>query len=203
MIRSLSVRENIKFSADYRLPASFSGHDCELATNQTLVDLGIEHVQHTAIGDEYSRGISGGQRKRVNIGIEMVADPSILFLDEPTSGLDSTTATKLCITLKEIAEKRNMTIASVIHQPSLASFLVFDDLLLLGKGGQVVYHGPLKTASDYFSLVGFPTPSLCNPADFYLDIVSGECKREGFPDFVPADLFALWEEYRTTSQVSR
>ena len=104
--------------------------------------------------------------------------------------------------LKEIAVKRNMTIAAVIHQPSVASFLVFDDLLLLGQGGQVVYNGPLDKASDYFALLGFPMPRLCNPADFFLDVVSGECKREGHPDFTPEDLFVLWEEYRITDHIS-
>ena len=202
MIRTLSVRENIKFSASYRLPATFSDADCEKAVNQTLVDLGIEHVQHSAIGDEYNRGVSGGQRKRVNIGIEMVADPTVLFLDEPTSGLDSTTATQLCTTLKDIASTRQMTVVSVIHQPSLSSFLVFDDLLLLGKGGQVCYHGPLDKAQEYFNEIGFPTPPVCNPADFYLDVVSGEIARKGFPNFEPSDLFSLWEEWRTTGKIS-
>ena len=83
MIRQLSVIDNIRFSADYRLPVSLTDEERETATNHCLADLGIEHVKHTAIGDEWTRGISGGQRKRVNIGIELVADPSILFCDEP------------------------------------------------------------------------------------------------------------------------
>ena len=97
-------------------------------------------MQHSIIGNEYQRGVSGGQRKRVNIGIELIAEPSILFLDEPTSGLDSTSTVSLIETLQQIAQAKSMTIASVIHQPSYSAFKMFDDLLLLGKGGQVVYH---------------------------------------------------------------
>ena len=82
MIRELTVREIITFSASYRLPSSYTSQQIETAVNQCLLDLGMSHVQHSPIGDELTRGISGGQRKRVNIGIEMVAQPSILFLDE-------------------------------------------------------------------------------------------------------------------------
>ena len=107
----------------------------------------------------------------------------MLFLDEPTSGLDSTTATSLCHTLKSIAVSKSMTVIAVVHQPSLTSFLEFDDLLLLGKGGRVVYHGALSEAPGYFASIGFPLPELCNPADFYLDVVAGRTFRILF-DFI-------------------
>ena len=86
MIKTLTVRDNLTFSARYRLPASTTSKQIEEKVNEMLFELGIPHVQHSVIGDEYTRGISGGQRKRVNIGIEMIAEPLILFLDEPTSG---------------------------------------------------------------------------------------------------------------------
>ncbi|CAE7389152.1 ABCG24 [Symbiodinium microadriaticum] len=137
MIRQLTVRDNISFSAAYRLPVEMTAAQKEDVVNQTLLSLGIDHVQHSLIGDERERGISGGQRKRVNIGIELVALPKVLFLDEPTSGLDSTSSAVLARQLKDIATRQNVTIASVIHQPSIQAFLEFDDLLLLGKGGEV------------------------------------------------------------------
>ena len=121
-----------------------------------------------------------------------ITEPNILFLDEPTSGLDSTTTVALCDTLKGIALKRRMTIAAVIHQPSIGAFKTFDDLLLLGKGGRVVYHGPICDAEKYFNDIGFKTPEETNPADFYMNIVSGGVPREGFPDFKKEDLFDLW-----------
>lgn len=113
-------------------------------------------------------------------------------MDEPTSGLDSTTTVALCDTLKGIALKRRMTIAAVIHQPSIGAFKTFDDLLLLGKGGRVVYHGPIDEAEKYFNSIGFKTPEETNPADFYMNVVSGGVPREGFPDFKKEDLFDLW-----------
>lgn len=174
-----------------------------MQVNECIEVLGISHVQHSPIGDERTRGVSGGQRKRVNIGIELVADPSVLFLDEPTSGLDSTTATALCITLKTIARKKNMTVAAVIHQPSLSSFLEFDDLLLLGKGGRVVYAGPVADAPKYFTDLGFPLPTNCNPADFYLDLCQGAVSRTGHPEFEWPQLFDLWDSHRLQKTTSR
>lgn len=197
MIRTLSVRDNISFSAGYRLPADLSEEEVTKRVNETIDVLGISHVQHSIIGDERTRGISGGQRKRVNIGIELVTDPSVLFLDEPTSGLDSTTATALCQTLKKIARDRQMTVVSVIHQPSLTSFLEFDDLLLLGKGGQVVYFGPVNEAPKYFENIGFSMPAHCNPADYYLDLCQGAIPRKGHPAFQWPELFDIWEGHRT------
>ena len=195
MIRSLSVRDNINFSARYRLPTSLSEFEIVQKVNDCIEVLGVSHVQHSLIGDERTRGVSGGQRKRVNIGIELVADPSVLFLDEPTSGLDSTTATSLCSTLKKVAQDRRMTIAAVIHQPSISSFHEFDDLLLLGKGGRVVYYGPVAEAPEYFSSIGFPLPPNCNPADFYLDVCQGGVPRQNDPGFEWSHLFELWENH--------
>lgn len=162
------------------------------------------------LGDERQRGVSGGQRKRVNIGIELVALPKVLFLDEvrlifffhkillvqPTSGLDSTSSAVLCQQLKDIAVSQGVTIASVIHQPSIQAFLEFDDLLLLGKGGEVVYHGPVSEGMTYFRSLGFEPPQTMNPADFFLDIVNGVVPRQGDPNFKPEDLFGLWRENR-------
>lgn len=194
MLRELTVRDNIAFSAHYRLPKELTEQEIQGKINHTLAVLDIAHVQHTVIGDERERGVSGGQRKRVNIGIELVAAPMVLFLDEPTSGLDSTTSTSLCRTLKTIARERRMTIVSVIHQPSITAFHEFDDLLLLGKGGRVVYCGPLNEAQGYFSNIGFPLPHNTNPADFYLDVCQGAVPRDNDPNFKWQDLFVLWEE---------
>jgi ABC-type multidrug transport system ATPase subunit len=191
MIRDLTVRDNINFSASFRLPVDQTENAAFLRNkvDACIKELGIDHVQDNLIGDERTRGISGGQRKRVNIGLELVADPQVLFLDEPTSGLDSTSSTALCKMLKEIAKNRGMTIAAVIHQPSISAFEAFDDLLLLGKGGRVVYHGSISEAPRYFSSIGFPIPPNANPADFYLDVCQGEVKqspppsgRKGTPD---------------------
>jgi len=200
MLRELTVYDNILFSARYRLPASLTYTEVEEKVRKCIDILGLSHIKYSIIGDERSRGISGGQRKRVNIGIELVADPSVLFLDEPTSGLDSTSSTSLCATLKAVAKKRAMTIAAVIHQPSISAFLEFDDLLLLGKGGRVVYHGPGSDAEQYFTSIGFQLPPNNNPADFYMDVMVGAVHRPDDPEFKFPDLFEFWENKGTLEQ---
>lgn len=95
------------------------------------------------MGDEATRGVSGGQRKRVNIGLELVADPLLLLLDEPTSGLDSSASKALVATLGRVA-RDGVTVTAVCHQPSYQAFFLFDDVLLLGRGGRTVYWGPVE-----------------------------------------------------------
>eukprot|EP01135_Chromosphaera_perkinsii_P007607 Nk52_evm63s914 gene=Nk52_evmTU63s914 len=205
MHRELTVLSNIKFSANTRLPTSMTAEEREQLVLWTIDTLEISHVQHSIIGSEEERGISGGQRKRVNVGLELVADPSILFLDEPTSGLDSSTSLELCYTLRDIARRKRMVVAAVIHQPSPGAFAQFDDLLLLGKGGRTVYTGPVEEAEAYFNSIGFPMPKGENPADFFLDVTSGKIARVGEDeDFDPAQLFVLWEQHlgRTNTRTS-
>ena len=116
-----------------RLPRHYTAPEIKEKVDVIIKSLGIDHVKNSIIGNEETRGISGGQRKRVNIGMELVAEPSILFLDEPTSGLDSSTAFEVVSNLKKIAIKQGLTVAAVIHSPSPSTFKEFDDLLLLGK----------------------------------------------------------------------
>ncbi|KAI9228514.1 MAG: hypothetical protein DHS80DRAFT_27237 [Piptocephalis tieghemiana] len=185
MIRELTVRDIITHSAMTRLPVEWSARRKKEKILQTIEYLGLAHVMDSIIGDEETRGVSGGQRKRVNIGMELVAEPSILFLDEPTSGLDSATSLE------------RLTVAAIIHSPSPQAFARFDDLLLLGKGGQVIYHGPRNAAPEYFASRGFPVPPGVNEADFYLDVASGKVERQGYPgEFHPVELFDMWQAYR-------
>ena len=127
--------------------------------------------RHTRIGDAKNRGVSGGERKRTNIGAEMIQDPSVLFLDEPTSGLDSFQALNVVQTLKVLCD-RGCTVIMSIHQPRSSIYQLFDQLILLADG-KLVYGGPAgKQAVNYFSKLNFKCPDLYNPADYFLDIVS-------------------------------
>jgi ABC-type multidrug transport system ATPase subunit len=121
--------------------------------------------------------------------MELVAEPSVLFLDEPTSGLDSSTAYDVCAKLREIARQQGLTIAAVIHSPSPATFREFDDFLLLGKGGQVVYMGPRELAVQYFAGIGFPCPAGESESDFFMDVVSDRIKSSLDHNFKLTDLF--------------
>ncbi|XP_031474980.1 ABC transporter G family member 22-like isoform X2 [Nymphaea colorata] len=125
----------------------------------------------TIIGGSFVRGVSGGERKRVCIGNEILINPSLLFLDEPTSGLDSTTALRIIQVLHGIAEA-GKTVITTIHQPSSRLFQKFDKLILLGRGN-LLYFGKAKDATGYFSTVGCSPLIPMNPAEFLIDLANG------------------------------
>ena len=161
-----------------RLPPEVTEKEIQRIVAKTLDDLNLWKIRHSPVGDEERRGISGGQRKRVNIGMELVADPSVLFLDEPTSGLDSTSSLEVCAILRELAAAQNLNVTAVLHQPRYEIFEMFHDVLLLGPGGMTVYLGPAEEAASYFESIDqrFKAPALTNPADFMMDLISGvEC----------------------------
>jgi ABC-type multidrug transport system ATPase subunit len=196
MHRELTVIHNLTHSAMMRLPATMLHVEKTEKVLQVIKYLELGHVMDSIIGDETRRGISGGQRRRVSIGMELVANPSILFLDEPTSGLDSATSLEVCTLLKNIAHEQKLTVAAVIHSPSAQSFAQFDDVMILGAGGQLVYFGAVDAAPAYFERIGFPIPAGENPADFYLAVASAKVPSMKSPDFVPADLFVYWERFK-------
>ncbi|KAG0269130.1 hypothetical protein DFQ27_004703 [Actinomortierella ambigua] len=181
MLPDLTVREILMHSARMRQPVHMSHNAKRLKVLQVIQFLGLGQIMDSRIGDVETRGISGGERKRVNIGMELVASPSILFLDEPTSGLDSATSLEVCKLLKQIARDQALTVAAVVHSPSPHAFQQFDDLLLLGAGGRVVYFGPRDRASAYFESIGFPTPGDESPADFYIRLAAGRVDRTYYP----------------------
>ncbi|XP_021342162.1 ABC transporter G family member 21-like [Mizuhopecten yessoensis] len=123
------------------------------------------------IGDIFTRGLSGGEKKRASIACELLRDPDILLVDEPTSGLDSSTAHKLMIQLKNYATEYDKTIVTTIHQPSSQVFHMFSTLLLLVEG-QVVYLGSASSALDYLTILEIPFEDEYNPADILLDAVT-------------------------------
>lgn len=187
----LTPYENLYYNAMLRLPRAMPQAQKKQIIADTIAMLGLEAVQHTVVGVPEARGISGGQRKRVNIGLEISAWPYIVFLDEPTSGLDSTASLEVLSSLRDLTTL-GMSIVAVIHQPRFSIVELFHSMLLLGKGGQTVFLGSSEQALNYFSNLGFVLPPNENPADFFLDVISGEVRREGDPDFQPSDLFELW-----------
>jgi ABC-type multidrug transport system ATPase subunit len=115
----------------------------ERRVRETMIELGLEHIANTRIGTPGRRGISGGEKRRVSIAMEVVTGPSILYLDEPTSGLDSYNALSVVQSLVTLAKRYNRTIILTIHQPRSNIFAMFDKLLLLAEGGYMVYSGPI------------------------------------------------------------
>eukprot|EP01084_Bolivina_argentea_P060635 110765_1 len=172
MTPEMTVQEMLEFNAKFRLSSKVSIDYRKSVVRDVMKVLKIYHIRHSCIGDDETRGISGGQQKRVNIGMELVAQPSILFLDEPTSGLDATTANDVMEVLKLIAKRGTMVVV-VLHQPRYEIFSQFDNLLLLAQGGKTVYNGQQSKAMIYFKEMGYIKPEFVNPADFLLDIISG------------------------------
>ncbi|NWI55575.1 ABCG2 protein, partial [Calyptomena viridis] len=169
---TMTVRENLQFSAALRLPSSISFKEKEERVTQIINELGLSNVADAKVGTELIRGVSGGERKRTNIGMELITEPPVLFLDEPTTGLDASTANAVLILLKKLS-RRGRTIIFSIHQPRYSIFKLFDSLTLLATG-KVLYHGPAKQALDYFSSIGYECEPFNNPADFFLDIINGD-----------------------------
>ncbi|KAG0246544.1 hypothetical protein BGX31_000995 [Mortierella sp. GBA43] len=200
MLRELTVHDVLLHSAYMRLPSDLKRTDMTEKVLEIIDFLGLNAVMDSVVGDAERRGISGGQRKRVNIGMELVTDPSILFLDEPTSGLDSSTSSDVCRLLKSIARRKGLTVAAVIHSPSPAAFDQFDDLLLLGQNGRVVFHGPRTEAPAYFAAIGFPVPIGSSPSDYYLDVISNNVKSRVTKKFKPFYLSRYWESYVRRAQ---
>ncbi|CAI5774290.1 ATP-binding cassette sub-family G member 2-like [Podarcis lilfordi] len=169
---TMTVRENLLFSAALRLPNSISFQEKEERVVQIINELGLSKVADTKVGTELIRGVSGGERKRTNIAMELITEPPVLFLDEPTTGLDASTANAVLLLLKRLS-RRGRTIIFSIHQPRYSIFKLFDSLTLLALG-KVLYHGPAKEALGYFQSIGYECEPFNNPADFFLDVINGD-----------------------------
>ncbi|KAJ1451820.1 P-loop containing nucleoside triphosphate hydrolase protein, partial [Pelagophyceae sp. CCMP2097] len=171
MCRELTVRELLEFSAAARLPAACTQARRRAVVNDVLRVLKLVGIRHAVVGDELRRGISGGQRKRVNVGMELVADPSLLFADEPTSGLDSATSLDVMHAFHDVA-RRGATVAVVLHQPSMQIYAAFDDVLLLAAAGRTAYLGAPSGAKKWFTSLGIRFPSDWAPPDYFMQILA-------------------------------
>ncbi|KAL4529339.1 hypothetical protein Ndes2526A_g04133 [Nannochloris sp. 'desiccata'] len=168
-----TVREAITTSAMLRLPADLSDDEKRGRAEGVMELLGLMEKADLLIGDDTIglKGISGGQRRRVSIAIELVRDPSIIFLDEPLSGLDSRVSVSLVEFLQNLAQT-GRTVAFSYHQPSIEVCTVIDNALFMRKG-HILYSGPMSGAVDYVHNAGVKGKDalLGNPADFLLDVV--------------------------------
>lgn len=171
LMGSLSVKECMSYSASLNLPTSVPSQEKEELVSTLLEELGLDVCKETKIGIPFiSKGVSGGQKRRVSIAMELVSNPSVLLLDEPTTGLDSASSFYVMEKIKNIA-RQGRTVICTIHQPSSELFGFFDSLMLLSRG-QVVYFGPGSQALPYFASIGHPAPQYVNPADFCLNLIN-------------------------------
>lgn len=173
LLDTMTVREAIWMSATLRVRGLKPAERSKMV-DELLDILGLKHCQNTIVGSPLQKGISGGERKRCSIAMELITNPAVLFLDEPTSGLDTLTAYNVVTTLRELAHQHSRTVICTIHQPSSDIYHLFDDLLLLGHG-RVIYKGPVSEAVSYFSKLDYCCPPYTNPADyFFMHIHGGE-----------------------------
>ena len=146
----LTVFEAVRYSAKFRLPPDYSEDEIDARVAQTLKDLGLESVAHLQIGSPESKILSGGQRKRVNIALELVTDPVIVYLDEPTSGLAADDAASLISLLHDLTNATGKTIIMTIHQPAREEYEKFNNALILGYGGVPMFFGSTVPDSYQF-----------------------------------------------------
>ncbi|XP_013005543.1 broad substrate specificity ATP-binding cassette transporter ABCG2-like isoform X1 [Cavia porcellus] len=161
---TLTVRQHLEFSAALRLPTTMKNDQKNAKINDLIAELDLDGVADSKV-------LSKGERKRTSIAVELITDPPILFLEEPTTGLDSSTAYAVILCLKRMA-MQGRTIIFSIHQPQYSIFKLFDSLTLL-TSGKLVFHGPAHLAVDYFTSAGYHCEPYNNPADFILDVLSG------------------------------
>jgi len=173
-----TVKESLLFSAALKLPHQ-SASQRSANVDVLLKNLGLDSCKDTIIGSALVKGVSGGERKRTSVGVELITNPSVVLLDEPTSGLDSFAASELIKELKKLAQK-GCIVCCTIHQPSSEVFSMFDHVMCLRKG-EMFFQGPNSELLDICEQAGFPCPSGYNAADWILFLAQTtgyeDCKR--------------------------
>eukprot|EP01135_Chromosphaera_perkinsii_P006341 Nk52_evm70s485 gene=Nk52_evmTU70s485 len=197
MLPHLTVRETFTYAALLRMPPSASREDKLERVEEVIQELGLSHCADTKVGDYFVRGVSGGERKRASIGVELITNPRILFLDEPTSGLDSYTAHLLIQSVRNLARKGRVVVCT-IHQPRNNIYDLFDKLLVLSQG-RTVYFGPRSEAVPYYTKQGLPCPMHTNPADFFLDISTVDPRTKESLLETQGRLDFLYDQYKKSS----
>ena len=147
LMATLTVREAIYYSSQIQLPDTMPLAKKLALADETIQEMGLTSALDTRIGGRETKGISGGQRKRLSICLEILTRPRLLFLDEPTSGLDSAASFHVMNRIADLAVREGMTIVAVVHQPCSEVFELFHGLCLLASG-QTVYFGPAADAAE-------------------------------------------------------
>ncbi|ORY29491.1 P-loop containing nucleoside triphosphate hydrolase protein [Rhizoclosmatium globosum] len=161
---SFTVRETLKWAVELNT----SGRTCP----RILSQFGLTKCADSKVGDLFARGISGGEKRRLSVAVQLVKEPNVIFIDEPTSGLDSAASFKMMESIKDLAVRKGCAIICTVHQPSPSSYDLFDKVLFLARG-HVMYFGPNKGAEvDYFLSIGVDIPeyTVYINVDFVTDV---------------------------------
>ena len=165
-----TVWEYLMFHAELRLPRDTPRAQRRRRVRLTLDALGLARLADAPIGDQFQRGLSGGEKRRVSIAAELITQPGVLYLDEPTTGLDSSNASKVVDILGSLAAG-GVTAVLSIHQPRPDIFRLLSRVLVLSGAGQMVYSGPSALAQAHFASMGHAPPDGVHIADYMLDAV--------------------------------
>ncbi|KAJ5341263.1 hypothetical protein N7541_010387 [Penicillium brevicompactum] len=176
LIPTLTVRETLRYSADLRLPPPTTPAERHAIVEQVILELGLKECANTRIGSHAHKGCSGGEKRRTSIGVQLLANPSVLFCDEPTTGLDATSAFQIIRTLKSLA-MNGRTIVVSIHAPRSEIWSLFDNVVLLAKGS-ALYSGSLEGSLSHFEENGYVLPPFVNPAEFLIDLAAIDNRTE-------------------------
>ena len=190
-------------AAEMRTATAATKEEREATVDGVIRRLGLGKCADTPVGDAKTRGLSGGEKKRLSIACELVARPQLILADEPTSGLDAFAAQQAMQALKDLTVDGH-TVISSIHQPRSSIFAMFDDLCLLSEG-QLIYFGPAQSALEYFAKLGHECPGHYNPAEFLADLVaidySSEEKEKETKERI-ISLATAWREGHPPAEVS-
>ncbi|PNT56531.2 hypothetical protein POPTR_001G251100v4 [Populus trichocarpa] len=195
----LTIEESLLFSSSLRLPKEVSKEQRVEFVEEVMRLVELDTLRQALVGLPGSSGLSTEQRKRLTIAVELVANPSIIFMDEPTSGLDARAAAIVMRTVRNTVDT-GRTVVCTIHQPSIDIFEAFDELLLMKRGGRVIYGGKLgvhsKIMIDYFQgIKGVPPcPDGYNPATWMLEVTTPTVEERVGEDF--AELYRKSSQYR-------
>jgi ATP-binding cassette subfamily G (WHITE) protein 2 len=170
LVGELTVWQMLSYTAELKLPSTTTSKEQQERVEEVIQMLDLESCRNTIIGNALLRGISGGQAKRVNIGLALITRPSVLFLDEPTSGLDSRTANEVVELLRNLA-KEGRTVVCTIHSPTGHAFTLFDDLHMLHRG-QTIFDAPTLDAQAYFEAQGNTRDPDCSLPEWLVDLTS-------------------------------
>ncbi|TMW64531.1 hypothetical protein Poli38472_011411 [Pythium oligandrum] len=194
LLGSFSVLETLQMAAKLSLPSSVNSFMIAERVADVIDEMGLRSCQDTIVGDLFRKGLSGGQKSRLAIAIELLSNPSILLLDEPTSGLDSSATYNVMKFIAKLCDEGKTVICS-IHQPSSLVYEMFTTVAVL-SGGRTMYFGPRSEAMKNFASAGYECPMYANPAEFYIELVNTD-----FQDH--ADISHLQSVYAASSTYTK
>jgi len=204
MVPTATPREALTFAAALRLEPGVPWTEREAMVEELIEKLGLSKCSDSLLGNARIRGVSGGEKRRTSIAVELVTRPSLLFIDEPTSGLDSANA-KSVVQILQVVGGAGATILSTIHQPTSLIFFCFDVVVVLHRG-RTVFAGPTHNLAKHLESRGVAVPEHTNPADVVLDFVVGKTAEELAPFQAKADkawlvdAFSQDKKFRTVSE---